>query len=182
MSDLSARLRALPAFPDQMPDLDLENLPEDPDELFLAWLEEAIAGGARQPHAMTFQTLGAHGAPVGRTLILKDLDAEGYQISTRNTSRKAQQLAADPRAAMTFFWRETGRQVHISGTVVALGEDVSQADWLSRPTSDGRPNPEWQVYALQSTQIDFMQARHDRRHVYLDYRCEGGIWSHAQRD
>lgn len=179
MSDLAARLRTLPAFPEQMPDLDLETLPEDPTELFLAWLEDAIADGARQPHAMTFQTLLADGSPVGRTLILKDLDENGFHVSTRDTSRKARQLQEDPRAAMTFFWRESGRQVQVVGSVVALGEDVSQRDWLARPNSDGRPNPEWQVYAVQPERVEFMQARADRNHVRVGYVREAGRWSHG---
>ncbi|APX33175.1 pyridoxamine 5'-phosphate oxidase [Brachybacterium sp. P6-10-X1] len=179
MSDLAARLRTLPAFPEEMPELDLEALPEDPIELFLAWLEDAIASGARQPHAMTFQTLLADGSPVGRTLILKDLDETGFHVSTRNTSRKAHQLEEDPRAAMTFFWRESGRQVQVFGPVVALGEDVSQRDWLARPNSDGQPNPEWQVYALDPHEIEFMQARADRNHVRAGYVREGGRWSHG---
>ncbi|GAA1489308.1 pyridoxine/pyridoxamine 5'-phosphate oxidase [Brachybacterium sacelli] len=176
MSDLAARLRALPAFPEDLPVLDLETLPEDPTELFAAWLEEAIASGARQPHAMTFQTALPDGTPVGRTLILKDLDEHGFQVSTRSTSRKGRQLAENPRAAMLFFWRESGRQVHVTGEVVALGEDVSQRDWLARPTSDGQPNPEWQVYALQPTEIEFTQARHDRLHTRVAYRREDGRW------
>lgn len=180
MSDLAARLRALPAFPEEMPDLDLDALPENPTELFLAWFEGAIESGVRQPHAMTFQTLLPGGGPVGRTLILKDLDETGFQISTRNTSPKARQLAEDPRAAMTFFWRESGRQVQVTGVVTALGEDVSQRDWLARPTSDGTPNPEWQVYALQPERIEFMQARADRNHVYVSYRREDGSWSRTQ--
>ncbi|MFC7375011.1 MULTISPECIES: pyridoxal 5'-phosphate synthase [unclassified Brachybacterium] len=179
MSELADRLRALPAFPEDMPVLHPENVPEDPDELFLSWLDDAIASGARQPHAMTFQTVLADGTPVGRTLILKDVDENGYHVSTRNTSRKARQLEQNPRAAMTFFWRESGRQVQIIGDVVALGEDVSQADWLTRPTSDGRPNPEWQVYALQPHLVEFTQSRHDRNHTRVGYRREDGRWSHG---
>jgi pyridoxamine 5'-phosphate oxidase len=78
---------------------------------------------------------------------------------------------------MTFFWRETGRQVQVGGVVVALGEDVSQRDWLARPNSDGQPNPEWQVYALQPARIEFLQAREDRDHVRIAYVREGGRWS-----
>lgn len=180
MSDLPQRLRALPAFPDQMPDLDLEALPEDPADLFLSWLDDAIASGARQPHAMTFQTVTPEGAPVGRTLILKDLDEHGFHVSTRNTSRKAHQLEENPRAAMTFFWRESGRQVQISGVVSALGEDISQADWETRPSYDGTPNPEWQVYALQPSWIEFTQSRHDRNHLRAGYHREDGRWTHGQ--
>ena len=80
---------------------------------------------------------------------------------------------------MTFFWRESGRQVQITGVVHALGEDVSQADWLTRPTSDGTPNPEWQVYALQPTWIEFTQSRHDRNHKRAGYQHEDGHWTHG---
>ncbi|WP_341853767.1 pyridoxamine 5'-phosphate oxidase family protein [Brachybacterium sp. GPGPB12] len=149
MSELADRLRALPSFPEDMPGLDPDSVPEDPAELFVAWLEDEIASGARQPHAMTFQTLDG-GAPVGRTLILKDLDERGLHVSTHRGSRKGERLAADPRAAMTFFWRESGRQVQVGGEVVALDEATSQADWASRPSYDGSPNPDWQVYALRS--------------------------------
>ncbi len=180
MSELADRLRALPSFPDDMPGLDPDALPEDPSALFLAWLEDAIASGARQPHAMTFQTLTEDGAPAARTLILKDLDARGLHISTHRTSRKGQQLAADPRAAMTFFWRESGRQVWVGGEVEALDEAISQADWASRPTYDGVPNPDWQVYALQPARWEFTQSRLDRKHVRIGYRLGAEGWHHER--
>ncbi|MEE1617773.1 pyridoxine/pyridoxamine 5'-phosphate oxidase [Brachybacterium sp. J153] len=178
MSDLAARLRALPGFPEEMPGLDPDSVPADPAVLFLGWLEDAIASGARQPHAMTFQTLDG-GAPVGRTLILKDLDERGLHVSTHRSSRKGEQLAADSRAAMTFFWRESGRQVQVRGEVVALDEETSQADWRARPTYDGAPNLDWQVYALQPEWWEFTQSRQDRRHVRIGYRREGGGWVHG---
>lgn len=181
MSDLASRLRALPSFPEDMPDLDPDAAPQDPAALLLAWLEDAIAAGARQPHAMTFQTLGEDGGPVGRTLILKDLDERGLHVSTHRSSRKGQQLAADPRASMTFFWRESGRQVQVGGAVVALDEETSQADWATRPTFDGSQNPDWQVYALQPSWYEFTQSRMDRRHVRLGYRrAADGTWDRGR--
>jgi len=181
MSELADHLRALPSFPEDMPDLDPDAVPEDPAALFLAWLEDAIASGARQPHAMTFQTLDSGGAPVGRTLILKDLDEHGLHVSTHRSSRKGEQLDADPRAAMTFFWRESGRQVQVGGEVVALDEATSQADWASRPSYDGSPNPDWQVYALQPSWYEFTQSRLDRKHVRVGYRrAADGVWEHAR--
>ncbi|OYN91164.1 pyridoxine/pyridoxamine 5'-phosphate oxidase [Parenemella sanctibonifatiensis] len=177
MTDLAARLRRLPAFPADMPDLDPSAAPDEPADLFLSWLEDAIASGARQPHAMTFQT-NAEG-PVGRTLILKDLDDRGLHVSTHRTSRKGQQLAVDPRAAMTFFWRESGRQVQVGGHVIGLDEETSQADWRARPSYTGEPNPDWQVYALQPHWWEFTQSRHDRRHVRIGYLREGTGWVHG---
>ena len=178
MSALRNRLRALPGFPEQLPVLDLADLPEDPLELLRGWLEEEIDRGTRQPHAMTFQTLREDGAPTGRTLVLKDIDEHGLHVATSRRSAKGRQLAADPRAAMTFFWRESGRQVRVEGTVTALDEEVSRQDWLARPTATGEVDPDWQVYALQPGTVTVMQAAADRRHTVVDYRREDGVWRH----
>lgn len=179
MSALRDRLRALPAFPDDLPVLDPDAVPDDPAVLFMTWLEEAIATGSRQPHAMGFSTVTADGTPVSRTLILKDVDADGYHLSTHSTSRKGVQLQADRRASMLFFWRESGRQVRITGEVTALDEEASQRDWESRPSYTGVPNPDWQVYALQATEFEFMQAREDRNHTRVEYRRVDAAWTHA---
>lgn len=179
MTSLRGRLRALPAFPRDLPVLDPALLPDDPNEQFLAWLEDAIAAGGRQPHAMTLTTVTADGTPVGRTLILKDLDERGYHFSTRRSSRKGQQLHENPGCSMVFFWRESGRQVRLTGDAVPLDDETSQADWRTRPSYDGRPEPDWQVYALQATEVEFMQAREDRRHTRIEYRRTGTGWVHG---
>lgn len=184
MSDLEAVLRALPAFPDPLPVLSADDLPGDPHALFRSWLDaavrsSAIASGARQPHAMSFATVRADGTPVARTLILKDIDTDGYHFSTHRTSRKGMELAACARATMLFFWRESGRQVRITGTAVALDDDASQRDWRERPSYTGEPNPDWQRYALDPDEFEFMQAREDRRHTRIEYLRSDGGWAHA---
>lgn len=178
MSDLADRLRALPGFPEHLPELDTATLPEDPGELVLAWLEDAIASGARQPHALTLLTRGEDGAPEGRTLILKDVDEHGYHVATSRRSPKGRQLAADPRAAMVLFWRETGRQVRLSGRVTALDAQTSRRDWLSRPSASGEVDPDWQVYALRPERVELMQAREDRRHTRVLYTRRDDTWEH----
>jgi pyridoxamine 5'-phosphate oxidase len=172
MTELRDRLRKLPAFPSDLPVLDPDSVPEDPESLFRDWLEEAITSGARQPHAMTFTTVDEAGFPVGRTLILKDIEDGAYQVSTHRTSRKGAQLEADAKASMIFFWRESGRQVRITGTVIALDDEASQADWASRPSFTGEPNPDWQVYALVPSAFEFMQAREDRQHTRIEYTVQ----------
>jgi pyridoxamine 5'-phosphate oxidase len=179
MSELRDRLRGLPAFPQDLPVLDPDAIPEDPQVLFLDWLEDAIASGVRQPHAMTFTTIDEAGFPVGRALILKDIEDGAYQVSTHRTSRKGAQLAENAKASMIFFWRESGRQVRITGTVTALDDEASQADWASRPSYTGEPNPEWQVYALVPSAFEFMQAREDRQHTRIEYTTDAGTWTHG---
>lgn len=177
--ELGELLRSLPAFPSHLPTLDQAALPDDPKELFLAWLEDAIESGERQPHAMSFSTCRCDGTPVARTLIVKAIDSQGYHFSTHRTSRKGLELDANPRASMLFFWRESGRQVRITGSVVLLDEAASQKDWQERPTYNGAPNPDWQRYALAADEFEFLQARHDRNHTRIEYCRADSAWVHG---
>jgi len=180
MSELETRLRDLPAFPDELPVLTEADLPESPHELFLNWLSTAIAGEERQPHAMTMLTVRDDGTPVGRTLILKDINEAGYHFSTHRSSRKGVEIDAHPRISFVFFWRETGRQVRITGTAAALSHEISQRDWSGRPSYSGVPNEDWQRYALVPDEFEFMQARLDRQHTRIEYVLNEGEWSHAK--
>jgi pyridoxamine 5'-phosphate oxidase len=127
------RLRAIPVFPDDLPTFDASRAPSDPHALFADWLDAAVSAGQAAAHVMTLSTLTAAGALSARNLILKDLDERGWQFATHSTSPKAQDLAATPQAALTFFWPAVGRQVRVSGTVVALPEDEAAADFRARP-------------------------------------------------
>jgi len=166
---LRTRLRALPDFPDDLPRFDPASAPADPVELFLAWLEEALVAGVRQPHAFSLATVGADGQPSSRMLILKNLDEEGWQFATARTSRKGRELTENPRAAMNFYWSELGRQVRLVGSVVELSAAASARDWAERPAADEATNPAWQLYALRPTEIEFWQASADRRHIRHRY-------------
>lgn len=179
MSDLELRLRRLPTFPEPLPVLSDEDLPDSPDELFLEWLDDAIESGARQPHAMTMVTARADDTPVGRTLILKDVDESGYHFSTHRSSRKGMEIEGNSRISMVFFWRESGRQVRVTGEAIALSEDASQVDWSGRPSYLGVPNPDWQRYALDADEFEFMQARLDRNHTRIEYRRAEQTWAHT---
>ncbi|MGN7702642.1 pyridoxine/pyridoxamine 5'-phosphate oxidase [Cellulosimicrobium sp. 22601] len=129
---LRERLRALPVFGDDLPGLDVDAAPDEPSTLFVRWLEEAIDARLPAPHAATLSTADASGRVDARTLILKDVDGDGWVFATRADSPKGLALAQNPNAALTFFWREHGRQVRVRGPVVPLGSDASAADFLAR--------------------------------------------------
>jgi pyridoxamine 5'-phosphate oxidase len=162
-------LRALPDFPEQLPDFDPATAPADPAELFRQWLTEALDAGVAQPNACSLATADGLGRPSSRMLILKDIDDDGWHFATSRTSRKGRELAAIPQAALNFYWQEQGRQVRVAGRVVELSAAASAADWDARPAADGSRNPDWQLYAIQPLGIEFWQARHDRRHVRHRY-------------
>lgn len=167
---LRDRLRALPAFADTLPTFDPTTAPARADELFLQWLDDAIARGVAHPHACTLSTAGPTGHVTARTLILKDLVDGQWVFAGARSTRKGIDLAANPSAALTFYWPELGRQVRVTGEVEELASDVAAADWAARPAVTEPHNPDWAAWALQPTEVEFWQARHDRQHVRHWYR------------
>ncbi|TFD06540.1 MULTISPECIES: pyridoxal 5'-phosphate synthase [unclassified Cryobacterium] len=181
MSDsLRRRLRALPDFPADLPAFDPATAPTSPVDLFLKWLEQSLAAGVPQPHAFSLATSTATGEVSSRMLILKNLepassgtnagvDFGAWHFASTRTSRKGRELTANPRAAMNFYWAALGRQVRVVGAVSLLSAEASALDWEERPGADGRSNPDWQLYALLPTEIEFWQASGDRHHIRHRY-------------
>lgn len=129
---LRARLRALPVFPETVPAFDVDAAPAEPVALFVDWLDHAVDAGQPAPHAPVLSTSGATGEVAARTLALKDVDSRGWWFATHATSPKGRDLAANPSAAMTFFWPVVGRQVRVAGRVVQLGPEEVARDFLAR--------------------------------------------------
>ena len=110
------------------------DLPEDPVELFRAWMEEARDAGEPEPNGMALATCGKDGQPSCRVVLLKQLDEHGFGFFTNKQSDKGEQLRANAKAAATFWWKAPRvRQVRIEGVVVELPEADSEAYFQSRP-------------------------------------------------
>ncbi|MFE5730021.1 pyridoxal 5'-phosphate synthase [Streptomyces sp. NPDC056528] len=128
-------LRGIEVFARPLPVFDPEQAPVEPSDLFLTWLAEAVETGVPDPHAMTLSTVDEAGDPDARVLILKNADASGFQFAAHAASPKGVQLAGAPRAALTFYWAEFGRQVRVRGAVVPDAPERSAADFLARGTT-----------------------------------------------
>ncbi len=96
----------------------------DPFAMFEAWMGEAVASEPVDANAMTLATASAAGVPSARTVLLKGVDPRGFVFYTNKQSRKGDELAANPRAALLFHWKSLGRQVRVEGPV----EDVTDAE------------------------------------------------------
>ncbi|MHA6761913.1 pyridoxine/pyridoxamine 5'-phosphate oxidase [Streptacidiphilus sp. PAMC 29251] len=130
---IQALLRSLPVFATELPVFDPEDAPADPVALFVQWLHAAVEAGVREPHAMSLATADAGARPSARVLICKDVDAAGgWYFASGAGSRKGRELAANPQAALTFYWPEQGRQIRITGPVAPAGPERSAADFLAR--------------------------------------------------
>ena len=109
------------------------DLSASPAAQFARWFEEAVAAGLREPNALVLATLGLDGLPNSRTVLMKDFGEEGVTFFTNYESRKGRELAANPAASLTFFWRELERQVHVRGRVDKTSREESRAYFFSRP-------------------------------------------------
>ena len=107
----------------------------DPDPLrqFERWFAEAQRAAVVEPNAMTLATADADGRPSARMVLLKGVDARGFVFYSDYRSRKAGELARNPRAALVLYWAELERQVRVGGTVERVATEESEAYYRSRP-------------------------------------------------
>jgi pyridoxamine 5'-phosphate oxidase len=124
------------------------DLAADPLAQFQTWFDQAVAAGLPQPNAMTLATATAEGRPSARMVLLKGIDAEGFVFFTSYESRKADELVANPWAALVFFWVEFHRQVRVEGSVARIAALESDAYFASRP-----PGSQLGAWASHQSQV-----------------------------
>jgi pyridoxamine 5'-phosphate oxidase len=83
--------------------------------------------------AMTLATVDKQGRPSARVVLLKGVDERGFVFFTNYDSRKGQELADNPQAALVFYWPDQERQVCIAGEVSKLPPAESDAYFKTRP-------------------------------------------------
>jgi pyridoxamine 5'-phosphate oxidase len=105
----------------------------DPMQQFEQWLGEAIQSEVPEPNAMTLATVGSDLRPSTRIVLIKDFDARGLVWFTNYQSRKGQELAGNPFAALQFHWVELERVVRIEGTAERVDAAMSDHYFHSRP-------------------------------------------------
>jgi pyridoxamine 5'-phosphate oxidase len=121
----------------------------DPLERLREWYEQAVAAGVLEPEAMALATSTPAGAPSVRFVLLKGIDERGVAFYTNYESRKARELAANPRAALAILWKPLQLQVRLEGLVERLPEEESDAYFASR----GRGSRLGAWASAQSTEI-----------------------------
>ncbi len=105
----------------------------DPRLQFEHWLNQAIEAEIPEPNAMTLATVSSDLRPSTRVVLIKGVDARGIVWYTNYNSRKGQELAGNPFAALQFHWVELERVVRIEGQVEKVSADESDAYFHSRP-------------------------------------------------
>jgi pyridoxamine 5'-phosphate oxidase len=115
----------------------LREVDADPDPIrqFGKWFTEAVgaSAGDDDPNAMTLATATRDGIPSARIVLLKGFDASGFAFFTNYDGAKARELAANPQAALCFWWHRLERQVRITGTVSKVSRSESESYFAQRP-------------------------------------------------
>jgi pyridoxamine 5'-phosphate oxidase len=105
--------------------MDDEIADDEPFAPFARWFELA-ANSEPLAETMMLATAARDGQPSLRAVLLKGADANGFVFYTNLESRKAEELAANPRAALCFHWKSLGRQIRIEGSVSSA--EAAEAD------------------------------------------------------
>jgi pyridoxamine 5'-phosphate oxidase len=132
MSSLSSHLAELRKSYERA-ELSEEASHPDPLKQFEQWLTEAIAAVIPEPNAMTLATVASNLRPSTRVVLIKGYDENGLRWYTNYESRKGQELAGNPFAALQFHWVELERVVRIEGRVGRTSAEDSDAYYASRP-------------------------------------------------
>lgn len=141
----------------------------DPFALFESWFAEAEAQEPRDANAMILATADARGRPSARAVLLKAWDARGFVFYTNLDSRKGRELAANPQAALLFYWKSLSRQIRIEGGTSLVDEAEADAYFATRPR-------ESQLAAWASRQSEVMpegRASFERALAEVGARFEG---------
>lgn len=158
--------------------LDESHAPALPTDLFQRWLNEAITAKIDEPNAMTLATVGSNLRPSVRTVLIKEFSPEGIIWYTHYSSRKGQQLAGNPFAALQFHWVQLERTVRIEGRVEKVDAAQSDAYFASRPKLSqvgAWASPQSQVIAGRA-ELDARVAAQEARFAQADELPRPETW------
>ena len=140
----------------------------DPFELFDQWFAEAKASELNDPDAMALATADGQGRPSVRMVLLKGHGPDGFVFYTNLGSRKGEELAANPHAALAFHWKSLRRSVRVEGPVEPVPKSEADAYHLTR-TRDSQLS----AWASQQSRPLDSRATLEARFAELAKRFEG---------
>ena len=123
---------------------------KNPIDQFQIWFDEATNSEILEPNALILATVNKNNIPSARTVLLKELDPEGFIFYTNYNSEKGQDIAENPNVSLVFLWKEIERQVRITGIAEKINTSRSEKYFHKRPK--GSQIGAW--ISPQSTVID----------------------------
>ncbi len=136
----------------------------NPYDLFQKWYAEAQScPEIKYADAMCLSTVDLNGNPDGRIVMLQDVDESGFLFFTDENSPKGVSLAAQPKAAITFYWGILERQVRARGEVELLSGNESEIFFQRRPRRS-------QITAWASRQSEPLKNGTELKNQYEKFR------------
>jgi pyridoxamine 5'-phosphate oxidase len=147
--------------------LDEADVAREPLAQFKIWFDEAVSSKVPMVNAMTLATTSPTGVPSARMVLLKGLDERGLVFYTDYNSRKAQELAANPRAALLFYWTDLEREIRIEGRVERTSAAESDEYFATRPLGS-------RLAAIASPQSTVVSSRRALEQRFADAQARHG--------
>ena len=147
----------------------LENVPENPMELFQKWFFNVDRFfPENETNAMTISTIGLDRFPKNRVVLLKKFTYEGFIFYTNYNSEKGKAINSNPNVCLSFFWSGAEQQIIIKGKAEKISENLSDGYFESRPRGS-------QLGALISQQSEVLENREelDNKLKELEKEFEG---------
>ena len=132
--------------------LNHNELVNNPFRQFESWYQQTIETDIYEPGAMSLTTVDNNAQPWQRIVLLKIFDEKGFVFFTNYESRKAQQIASNPKVSMLFPWHALGRQVKITGEAKKISTAESLKYFTTRPRGS-------QIGAWASSQSQMISSR-----------------------
>jgi pyridoxamine 5'-phosphate oxidase len=114
-------------------ELNESQLDRDPVAQFGRWLADAVKAEISQPNAAILSTAAVDGVPSSRVVLLKSFEGGQFVFCGNYASQKGRDLAANPNAALLFFWEPLERQVRMEGSVSKTRVEESRRYFADRP-------------------------------------------------
>lgn len=149
--------------------MELHYLHKDPIQQFHDWFKEAeLKSGLKYPNAMSLASVGEDGQPSVRIVLLKGVNHDGFVFFTNYESQKGQEVLANPRAALCFYWDACHRQVRVQGKIEKISKHESQEYFSSRPRGS-------QIGAWASPQSREISSREEllKKHQEMELKFKG---------
>lgn len=129
--------------------LTISEIDKNPFSQFNNWFEHALSAEIFEANAMTLATCGNDGQPSARTVLLKEIEPDGFIFYTNYNSKKGIQISQNNKASILLFWKELERQIRIEGQVTQISRAHSEEYFHSRPKGS-------QIGAWASPQSDII--------------------------
>ena len=115
-----------------MKNLDIKDLEIEPIKQFMIWFDDVVKSNIIEKNAMILGTV-TDNKPTQRTLLLKEINANGFIFYTNHNSVKATSIAKNNNVSLLFPWHEIKRQVIVIGNAYKISEKKSSDYFISRP-------------------------------------------------